>query len=1081
MKNFGLSILLVLAIVSCVQAGEAEKMLEASGVQGGVVVVVGCDDPQLIMGLRANDRYIVQALDADVAEVEAARKLIRSKGVYGKVTALTFDGKNLPYVDNCVNAIVIQDAGCKIRAEEIDRVLAPRGVAVAGKTSSLPTPHSPLSEEWSLYKKPVPQSIDDWTHFLHGPGNNAVARDTVVGPPERLQWIADPIHLRSHEHLNSISALVSTGGRIFYIIDEGPTQAVIAEPQWRLVARDAFNGLLLWKRDLGPWEGHFRVFRSGPAEIARRLVAVGDSVYVTLGYGGKVASFDAATGAKQRVYDAANGALEIICSGGKLFVLTGSIDMTPDSDPGKRYKATPHARKKGIVVFDASSGRKLWSREDKDTSEIMPATLAVFGGLVFFQNTKQIICLDELNGKEKWRFNRALFTKRLSWSSPVLVVSKGIVLSAEGSTGGIRDVTKGGSRVEWIMSDQDIRKHPEGDVIAIDAKTGKKLWAGRSLQGFCNPGDVFVIGDSAWIGANVASKQMLLNIAVDLKTGKLKSSTNASSLPMGGHARCYRDKATVKYLVLGGTGIEFIDIRDWKWNGNNWLRGTCQYGVMPCNGLIYAPSDSCACRPEMRHYGFSAMAAGGSTPEPVRERLVKGPAYDDPGASASASQPIAETWPTYRSTGDRSGSTAAMVKGSLKTLWRSKLGGKLSSITVADGRLYVSRVDAHTVHALDVGTGKTLWSKTVGGPVDSPPSIHNGMAIFGCRDGSVYCLRACDGKLVWKFSANPGGRKLVAMESLEAVMPVHGSVLVKDGLVWFAAGRSPYLDGGTRLYALKAGTGQVVVDKQFDALGLQEFSASKSKGKAKSAPVQPDVLSASDDLIFMRMKAFELNGNITAESKPRIFSATGFLDDTWWHRTYWQYGSSMGGGFGGWPSAAQRVPAGRLIVAGKDKLFVYGRSRYDAGNGGNVHAGHIGLVKRNYMDEGRVNHSANPYRLYCASKSVKNVVGRKGKNAPQPVVNRKWSVRVPVIVRGMVLAGDRLFIAGPNEGKENKGLINLGLQQKAVICSVDTQEGKTATECEIPATPVLDGMAAIPGRLLISCIDGSVVCVGGDS
>ena len=32
------------------------------------------------------------------------------------------------------------------------------------------------------------------------------------------------------------------------------------------------------------------------------------------------------------------------------------------------------------------------------------------------------------------------------------------------------------------------------------------------------------------------------------------------------------------------------------WLGNNsWIRGTCQYGIMPANGFLYAPPDACAC------------------------------------------------------------------------------------------------------------------------------------------------------------------------------------------------------------------------------------------------------------------------------------------------------------------------------------------------------------------------------------------------------------------------------------------------------------------------------------------------------
>jgi hypothetical protein len=40
---------------------------------------------------------------------------------------------------------------------------------------------------------------------------------------------------------------VSGGGRIFYIIDEGSRITILTPAKWTLVARDAFNGTVLWK------------------------------------------------------------------------------------------------------------------------------------------------------------------------------------------------------------------------------------------------------------------------------------------------------------------------------------------------------------------------------------------------------------------------------------------------------------------------------------------------------------------------------------------------------------------------------------------------------------------------------------------------------------------------------------------------------------------------------------------------------------------------------------------------------------------------------------------------------------------
>jgi len=50
-------------------------------------------------------------------------------------------------------------------------------------------------------------------------------------------------------------------------------------------------------------------------------------------------------------------------------------------------------------------------------------------------------------------------------------------------------------------------------------------------------------------------------------------------------------------------------------------------------------------------------------------------------------------------------------------------------------------------------------------------------------------------------------------------------------------------------------------------------------------PGMPDILSAGDGLVYMRWMGLDGEGNVT-NVKPHLFSATGFLDDTWWHRTY---------------------------------------------------------------------------------------------------------------------------------------------------------------------------------------------------
>ena len=160
--------LLLLAIASTVgarplAAETASEILKATGVSGGLIVHLGCGDGELTAALRANDRYLVHGLDTDPAQVRAARERIQALGIYGPVAVDTFDGRQLPYIDNYANLIVVQQP-CKVPAAELLRVLVPNGVLYRQQDG-----------EWKRTVKPRPAEIDDWTHYLHDSTNNAVA------------------------------------------------------------------------------------------------------------------------------------------------------------------------------------------------------------------------------------------------------------------------------------------------------------------------------------------------------------------------------------------------------------------------------------------------------------------------------------------------------------------------------------------------------------------------------------------------------------------------------------------------------------------------------------------------------------------------------------------------------------------------------------------------------------------------------------------------------------------------------------------------------------------------------------------
>ena len=165
---------------------------------------------------------------------------------------------------------------------------------------------------WLRFSKPWPPDIDEWTHYLHGADGNPVARDRVVGPPRHYQWTSGPKWLRSHETDSSISTLVTAGGRLFYIVDEAPISLAgdhDLPDKWSLAARDAFNGVFLWKVPIRRWgwrEWKPSWFNTRPGDvplnIQKRLVATRDKLYVTLGYHAPVSQLDARDNIEAELY-----------------------------------------------------------------------------------------------------------------------------------------------------------------------------------------------------------------------------------------------------------------------------------------------------------------------------------------------------------------------------------------------------------------------------------------------------------------------------------------------------------------------------------------------------------------------------------------------------------------------------------------------------------------------------------------------------------------------------------------------------------------------------------------------------------
>ncbi len=1067
-------------------ADQAAEISKSSGVTGGLVVHVGCGDGRLTAALRASESFLVHGLDSDPQNVRRAREHVRSLGLYGPVSIDRFDGRALPYIDNLVN-LVVSETETAVPMEEILRVLAPGGVALIGGRKTV---------------KPWPADIDDWTHYLYGASNNAVSRDLQVGPPRHLQWIAGPRYSRHHDHMSAISAMVAARGRVFYIFDHASPQAIQLPPSWMLVARDAFNGTLLWSRPIEKWHTTMFRLKSGPAQLTRRLAAVGDRVYVTLGLEAPVSVLDAATGKPIREYEGSAGTEELLVIDGMLLAMINDNPFRQPADP-KGLEYTWQEGPRRVAAYDAETGKLLWNRPQPS---VLPLTLAADARRVVFHDGQKVACLERKTGEELWRSEPMARRQPLPTSfAPTLVLHGDVVLFSGGGKGlGPRDFSTTGNV-----------------IYGISAENGKILWnAPHPPSGHRTPQDALVVGGLVWLPAIAQGKDSGEMVGLDPRTGEVKSRFLPDVETHWFHHRCYRAKATEKYILTSRTGIEFVDPRAKHWIINHWVRGGCLYGAMPAYGMVYNPPHPCACYLEAKLYGFNALAPASpsrTVPKQVPDegRLERGPAYGSAGVAA----PGPDDWPTYRHDAARSGATSAAVPAGVKPAWQTALGGRLSPPTAAGGRIFVARIDDHTVHALEADSGKAVWSYQAGGRVDAPPTIWKGLALFGSADGHVYALRASDGALAWRFRAAPVDRRHTAFDQVESVWPVNGGVLVLNDILYAVAGRWRFLDGGLRLVKLEPATGKklgesILDDRDDEGRDLQEHL------KGLNMPVaMADVLVSDGKWLYMKSQRFDLDGRpLDIETPNReaqeqtgqyqhLFCPTGLLDDVWWHRSYWVYGRVWKSGAGGYYLAGRYTPAGRPLVFDEANVYGFGRDpqyyRWTTPMEYQLFASaKAPKVERMGGAAGTGRAARRADRKGEAPAPQKPPKGQTPAPAstvaspPNARIVPTWAQDVPLLARAMALAGGTIFVAGPPDLVEEEASLKTfadpGTQAKlaeqaaalegkrgAILLAVSAADGKKLAEIKMDSVPVHDGLIAAGGRLFCASIDGKVICLAG--
>ena len=272
---------------------------------------------------------------------------------------------------------------------------------------------------------------------------------------------------------------------------------------WSLIARDAFNGTILWKREIPEWASKDFGLKSGPAHLLRRLVAVGDRVYVTLGIDAPVTILDAANGQTVATCEGSQFTGEIVVAEDTVLLVADNEKSnlpnfrrvgtyvwsnTNASNTGWGWTGTP----RNILACDVVSGQLRW----RVPSPVAPCSLAADGDAIVFHDGQKLVCLDRRTGQTRWQGEETPLAMPVpSNTGPRVLIYQDMVLLAANN----------------------------GKVSGWKLRDGQKVWEQvQKPSGHLSLRDLFVVDGLAWTAALAGNNDDGIWTGYDPQTGETK-------------------------------------------------------------------------------------------------------------------------------------------------------------------------------------------------------------------------------------------------------------------------------------------------------------------------------------------------------------------------------------------------------------------------------------------------------------------------------------------------------------------------------------------------------------------------------
>ncbi|HUT36042.1 MAG TPA: PQQ-binding-like beta-propeller repeat protein [Planctomycetota bacterium] len=699
---------------------DAQGLLDAAGVHGGLCLASGVQDISFAASLARSSALYVQVLQPDEKLAAEWGAQVAAGDLRERLGIRNARLQPTDYASNLLNLIILDGADAGLAAgdglKEVERILAPGGVLATRGADG----------KWTLWRKP---------------------KDPLpIAPCDSLRWRAGSRWQRIMYH--DFASIASGDGKLLY-------RETVATPRggqrFELVCRDAWNGRTLWKIEEAPftdddWKGYLR---------SRMGAAITSDGKVYTGQGKNFVCLDGRTG-------------KVLST------------LTEDGRPGTVLIHKDRYLLAGGRILDIESGRQL----GKYTAH----HIAVAGDVLYGCDVSA----------------RTFTACRIPGGEAIWTVNA-------------KDQHPGGQLLNLFCTEKAlhvVRFYP-ASITSMDMKTGETLWTyptppAKGRTHFYPFGDrVYMVYDDAAI----KEPHDFVLRAFDAATGRIVQEGRYAE---GKHwaGGCWPPRQAGDYLLYHHN--VWLDLKSGERTAALLFRPKCDMGPLPANGMIYG-------FPGRKGGAIKGLAA--LAPRDLEfNHEPGGSVLKTYGVAAGPHEPAGPgDWPMFRASPARGNSGRTSCGSTLAPKWETAvgLGGHtygamdsqrtgLTQPVSAWGLVVVADIEGQRVVALDAETGKTAWAFHVGSRVDFSPALHDGLCLFGAKDGWVYCLDVRTGKPIYKLLIAPAERYIGGQEKSESMWPTAGDVLVADGVAYASAGLATSIHGGIQVVAFKPRTGEVV-------------------------------------------------------------------------------------------------------------------------------------------------------------------------------------------------------------------------------------------------------------------------------